>query len=364
MARKNKQLSKDRVLSEKDQKHFDTLRQQALAPLTGKTWRRTAVAAKPPPSSIRRTSLKHVQPRPVRTVGAVPPSKPDTWTGGTVDPPPQTKAERKVKDWAGGKTAKRSTKARRLAGTPVSNIAGSKRDAERVQALDQQRQKEVKTALIAEIGSRPKPATSVVVSRFKKVISDSASAADYDRTRAALATKQGRHTRKQAPPPETRAGKRSLNAVQPRPIRELQPAPPSKPDTWKGGTIKPPLLTEAERKAKDWAGGKKTKQAAKSKRSTYTPVTNIAGAKQEIEQIRELDRQRQKEVLQATIAEVKANPPPKRNTGATHPSRPPKAKRKVPKKKPGTGWEGKKSNDILDSRARLGGSAFSGKRSR
>lgn len=324
------------------------------------------VAQIPPPPSARpgKLSANAVQPRPMREVKTKAPSKPDTWTGGTVAPPPQTKAERKVKDWSGGKTAKRSTKARRLAGTPVSNIAGSKRDAERVQALDQQRQKEVKAALIAEIGSRPKPATSVVVSRFKKVSSDSASAADYDRTRAALATKQGRHTRKQAPPPETRAGKRSLNAVQQRPIRELQPAPPSKPDTWKGGTIKPPLLTEAERKAKDWAGGKKTKQGAKSKRPPYTPVTNIAGAKQEIEQIRELDRQRQNEVLQATITEVKANPRPKPNAGATHPTRPPKAKRKVRKKKPGTGWEGKKSNDILDSRARLGGSAFSGKRSR
>jgi hypothetical protein len=325
------------------------------------------VAQIPPPAIERpkRQSANAVQPRPIREVKTKAPSKPDTWTGGTVDPPPQTRAERKVKDWAGGKTSKRSTKARRLSGTPISNIAASKRDAERVQALDQQRQKEVKAALIAEIGSRQKAATSVAVSRFKKVSPDSASAADYDRTRAALATKRGRHTHKQTLPPETRVGKRSLNAVQPRPIRELQPAPPSKADSWKGGTVKPPLLTEAERKAKDWAGGKTAKQAAKSKQPTYTPVTNIAGSKKEIEQIRELDRQRQKEVLQVLITEVKANPTPKPNTGARSPAPPAKSKKRRPtQQRPTIVWDGDKSGDILDSWARLPGSPGTGKRSR
>lgn len=268
--------------------------------------KRVAAVAPPPKARSGKSPANAVQPRPMREVKTKAPSKPDTWTGGTVDPPCQTKAERKVKDLAGGKTAKKATKARRLAGTSISNIAGSKRDAERIQALDRQRQKEVKAALIAEIRSRPKATTSVAVSRFKKVSADSASAADYDRTRASLATKQRHHTRKQAPPPEAHTGKKSVNAVQPRPIRELQPAPPSKPDTWKGGTVKPPLLTEAERNAVKALKPKEDKRAARTA----------------------------------------------------------KVKQEVPKKKPGTGWDGEKSNDILDSWTRLDGSPFSGKRSK
>jgi hypothetical protein len=168
------------------------------------------------------------------------------------------------------------------------------------------------------------------------------------------------------PPPVARPGRLSANGVQPRPMREAKATAPSKPDTWTGGTVDPPPQTKAERKVKDWAGGKTAKRSTKARRLAGTPISNIAGSKRDAERVQALDRQRQKEVTAALIAEARANPKPKpkTNTGATTPIRPTKTKQKVPKKKPGTDWEGKKSSDILDSWARLVGSAFSGKRSR
>ena len=182
-----------------------------------------------------------------------------------------------------------------------------------------------------------------------------------------------------------------------------------------------------------------------SKRPTYTPVTDIAGSKRDAEHLRELERQRQKEVKAALIADMKANPrgyaisspktaqpkkyervtsrprhtedahheplrtlpqpslrpdntklipsKPERGNATVKPPRvskserdavtlhktlastkwaemlkPGKRKKRVSQvktpaavKRAGIVWEGEKSEDILDSRARLAGSAFSGK---
>lgn len=107
------------------------------------------------------------------------------------------------------------------------------------------------------------------------------------------------------------------------------------------------------------------KKSAKAKRPTYTPISNIAGSKQEIERIKELDRQRQQEVKQALIAEAQANPTRKANISATPATRPVKPKELRPaQSRPTIVWEGEKSEDILDSRARMTGNPFTGKRSR
>lgn len=168
-----------------------------------------------------------------------------------------------------------------------------------------------------------------------------------------------------APPPKAHSGKLSANAVQPRPMREVKTKAPSKPDTWTGGTVDPPAQTKAERIVKDWAGGKTAKRATKARRLAGTSISNIAGSKRDAERIQALDRQRQKEVKAALIAEVKANPARKANVGATPATHPVKPKKRGPAQpRPSIVWEGEKSEDILDSRARVAGSPFTGKRSR
>jgi hypothetical protein len=114
------------------------------------------------------------------------------------------------------------------------------------------------------------------------------------------------------------------------------------------------------------AGAAPKRKRVKGKGNASTPISNVAGSKLERERIRELDKQRQKELKEALIAELKANPTGTANTDITKAARLTKSKTKTAKKKKisATGWEGEKSEDILDSPARLVGSAFSGKRGR
>jgi hypothetical protein len=118
-------------------------------------------------------------------------------------------------------------------------------------------------------------------------------------------------------------------------------------------------------KDKDDSHHQLTKRIAKSKRKQYTPVTNIAGSKQDAERIRELDQQRQSELKNALIAELRENPPPKAEPVTPQVVRP-KKPRSSPtgRKRPAIVWEGEKSEDILDAKARVPGSPFTGKRSR
>ena len=213
---------------------------------------------------------------------------------------------------AGKAKKKRVPKPKRQIYTAVTDIAGSKRNSERIRELDRLRQAELKQTLVATTKAKPTAVISAAESRFKKIKSQDASQTDYDKTKAALAKMQRFRTRKSpAPPPTARPGVRSANAVQPRPMREAINTAPSKPDTWTGGTIKPPLLTEAERQAKI---------ALKSGLSKGSPKK--AG----------------KQVPQ------KGNPTT--------------AKRVVMRS------DTPKSEDVLDSRARVSGSVFSGKRGR
>lgn len=179
--------------------------------------------------------------------------------------------------------------------TPVTDIAGSKRDAEQLRERERQRQKEVKAALIADMKANPR---GYVVSSPK----------------TAPKKKYERVTSRQRPPDE---GDQEPLRTLPRPsIRpDNTKLIPSKPERG-NATVKPPRLSKSERDA-------------------VTLQKTLAGTK---------------------WAEMQQ--PGKRKKRVTQ-SRSPAAVQRT-----STIWEGEKSEDILDSRARLAGSAFSGKRGR
>jgi hypothetical protein len=133
--------------------------------------------------------------------------------------------------------------------------------------------------------------------------------------RALLEAEQiGRHLEKMkrvesaALPPVARPGHSSAVAVQPIPARKIESTASSKADTWKGGNLEPPLMTKAERQAEAVLGKRPPKVSVKTKRNTCTQITTIVGSKEEAERRRALEQERQKQVKQALIEELRAKP--------------------------------------------------------
>lgn len=116
---------------------------------------------------------------------------------------------------------KKRVKRNRNAGSPISNVAGAKAEAMRRQDNEQQRQKEVKQSIIEELrlgkSSGKLGAAAITSISVPKAVPD--------------------------PKPKAQYGIKSANPVTPKPMREIAPAPPSKPDTGgKGGRKKPPAV--------------------------------------------------------------------------------------------------------------------------
>ena len=116
--------------------------------------KRLAQTAPPPSARPGRLSANAVQPRPTREVMNTAPSKADTWKGGTAEPPLMTKAERQAEALLGKRPPKISVKANHNTCTPITDVAGSKAEAERRRALEQERQKQVNRDLIEEIHAK------------------------------------------------------------------------------------------------------------------------------------------------------------------------------------------------------------------
>lgn len=123
-------------------------------------------------------------------------------------------------------------------------------------------------------------------------------------------------------------------------------------------------VTDASSKARTIELRKKKKKSIRR----IASITNISGSKTEIERIRALDQERQKELRRGLVEAAKVNAGKKSAGGSIPPlsaqvsKKPKKTKRKSNKKHMSA--DEKPSSDLLDSRLMYRGSYGTGKRSR
>jgi hypothetical protein len=126
---------------------------------------------------------------------------------------------------------RKNVKGKGSAGIPISNVAGAKAEAVCRQEIEQRRQMAVKQAIIEELRAKKTSGKEGVV----VIALQSAPKTVPDRK------------------PKAQHGLTSVNPVTPKPMREIPPAPPSKPDTrGRGGTKKPPAVDPVIRGVKEF----------------------------------------------------------------------------------------------------------------